>query len=688
MVSSRHFPLSRSRTLVGLLATVALALLALPATGLAAGGEGTFVPNSASFPATFIGQTSANESFELQNTGSEPFEVFFVGVGAGDHEDFKVESSSCVGITLIGSCTVEVAFTPTQSGPRQATLEVFGLGVGGIEATLEGTGMQELVVSPAPLVFPTTTKWMNSEKTLTVTNKAGVPVSLFGTNFEGPGAGAFGTNGSSCGAMLMSEESCTINVRFSPQAAGEQRASLHLGASVPSGGPTVELEGLGALPELSFEPGSFDFGLTQTNEGGERTRMILRNVGPAPAQVGIETSGGSGAFSIGESDCWGATLAAGGTCSLQVNFRPNETGPYVGEVRANSAGITFGAELSGRGGKANLTASTNPLDFGSAAVGSRGESQTVTIENSGDLPGGFFIAVISGGDAASFQLLEEGCTGSPILPGAKCQAVVRFQPTTAGLRKATLGFFGDGEGGQQIILSGTGIDPGVPAAVPAAHSFGSLAAGASGELQLFTFTNESGVATDLGAVALGGEDPDQFRVAHDGCSDATLAPRVSCQVGVRFAPLDAGAMSAVLRLGSTGSVATAALSGYAEAAPVVKAATAARTATTPRTELRLAGRPLRVSGSRLRVGTISCHSEQSCEVVTRATIVTRASATGGSRRLRPWSTTLQVPAGGHRELVLRLPAGEATTAGGRLLLRWRSRSGSRQDQGSAEVPLR
>jgi hypothetical protein len=548
-----------------------------------------------------------------------------------------------------------------------------------------GGGLEELTVSPAPLVFPTTTKWMNSEETLTVTNTAGVPVSLNGTNFEGPGAGAFGTNGSNCGATLMVEESCTVTVRFSPQAAGEQRASLHLGASVPSGGPTVELEGLGALPELSFEPASFDFGLTQTNEGGERTRMILRNVGPAPTQVGIETSGGSGAFSIGESDCWGATLPPGGTCSLQVYFRPNETGPYVGEVRANSAGITFGAELSGRGGRANLTASTNPLDFGSAAVGSHGEPRVVTIENSGDVPGGFFIAVISGGDSASFQLLEEGCTGAPILPGAKCQAAVRFQPTAAGLRKATLSFFGDSEGGQQIVLSGTGIDPGVPAAAPSAHSFGAQATGSSGDVQPFTFTNESGVATELGDVTLGGENPDQFRIARDGCSAATLAPGASCQVGIRFAPLDAGAMSAVLRLGSTGGVATAALSGYAEAPPTVLAAVASG----PRTRLRLAGRPLHLSGSKVRVGTVSCPFQESCEVVARATIVTRASTRAvGSRWIGPWSTTLQVPAGGRRDLVLRLPAGEVAPAGGRLLLHWRSRSGTRHDRGSAEVPLR
>src|SRR6202012_5463955 len=223
--------------------------------------------------------------------------------------------------------------------------------------------------------------------------------------------------------------------------------------------------------------------------------------------------------------------------------------------------------------------------------------------------------------------------------------------------------FGDGEGGQQIALPGAGSDPGVPVAAPAAHSFGSLAVGTSGDVQLFTFTNESEVATDVSTAALAGENPDQFRIARDGCSGAELAPRASCQVGVRFAPLDAGAMSALLRLDSTGGVATAALSGYAEAAAGLQTSAAtAGTGSRLRTQLRLAGRPLRATGAKLRGGAFSCAPEDSCEVVTRASIVTRASAAAvGSRRYGPWSTTLQVPAGARRELVLRVPAGAVPT---------------------------
>ncbi|HEY2480270.1 MAG TPA: choice-of-anchor D domain-containing protein [Solirubrobacterales bacterium] len=581
------------------------------------------------------------------------------------------------------------SFESTQGGVREATLEALHDGEGSPSvAALSGTGLsQELTVSPS-LVFPTTTRYMSSELPLTVSNKSDVDVTIWGTNFEGPGSGSFGTSGSNCGGALSVGSSCMIEVRFSPQSEGEQRAFLHINAEGPGGGPTVELSGLAAPAQLQLEPGSFDFGLTPTNEGGERTRMVLRNVGPAATQVGLETSGGAGAFSIGDSDCWGATLPPAGTCSLQVYFRPNETGAYAGQVRASSGGATFGAELSGRGGEAILSASPNPLDFGSAAVGSRGETRTVTIENSGDLPGGFFIAVISGGDTGSFQLLEEDCTGIPVAPGSSCHAVVRFQPTAAGLRKATLSMFGDGEGGRQIPLLGTGIEPGHPTPVPAAHAFGAQRVGTASPTESFTFTDEGGAATELTGALLGGENRDQFRISRDDCSETMLAPGGSCQVGVRFAPDEAGMQSATLRLASTGGVATASLSGFAETATAVSAA---RSSAPPRVALRLAGRPLHLDGASLRAGTLTCPSDQSCRVLVRTRIVgTRGSGeASGSRSIGPWGTKVTVPAGGSRSLILHLPGGARTASlVNRLRLRWEWRSGSRHGQSSTEVALR
>ena len=195
----------------------------LPAIGRAAESGGTFNPGSTSFAATIVGQRTASQYFELRNEGPEPIEIRHLGVSGPDSTEFSIESSGCEGVTLSigGACGLYVAFAPSRRGRREATLEAPDLG-GPIEATLEGTGLsQELTVSPSPLAFPTTTKYMSSEEQLTVANQGDVPVAISGTNFEGPGSSAFGTNGSNCSGTLAVGSTCEVTVRFSPQSEGE-----------------------------------------------------------------------------------------------------------------------------------------------------------------------------------------------------------------------------------------------------------------------------------------------------------------------------------------------------------------------------------------------------------------------------------------------------------------------------------
>jgi len=82
--------------------------------------------------------------------------------------------------------------------------------------------------------------------------------------------------------------------------------------------------------------------------------------------------------------------------------------------------------------------------------------RTITLTNNGNFEGGFFIAVIAGGDVASFQLVDENCTGIPVAPGASCTAHVRFTPQSTGPKAARLAFFGDSEGGTMVGLTGVG----------------------------------------------------------------------------------------------------------------------------------------------------------------------------------------------------------------------------------------
>lgn len=225
--------------------------------------------------------------------------------------------------------------------------------------------------------------------------------------------------------------------------------------------PPVEPE----PPQLAFEPGSYDFGLQPVNNNSQ-ANFQLRNTGSEEAHVdsvGISPPGDESFWT--NTNCPGMTLRPNETCSVQVYFSPRNATDYAVQLRANVGPYSFTADLTGTGGQAILAPAFNPTDFGVAAVGSAGVTHEIRVSNVGNLPGGAFIAVIAGGAVGSFQLLDENCTGHELAPAATCTLQVRFRPLSEGVKTATLGLFGDQDGGTQIVLTGVGTAP-EPASSP------------------------------------------------------------------------------------------------------------------------------------------------------------------------------------------------------------------------------
>jgi hypothetical protein len=214
-------------------------------------------------------------------------------------------------------------------------------------------------------------------------------------------------------------------------------------------------------PQLVFEPAGHDFGLRPLNWGPDQTIFTLRNDGSEEFQIGSpEIVGpGSGAFWTGNSNCYGTYLQPGQSCFAQVNFGPGDAVEYTAQLRVSVGSYSFAADLSGTGGRATFTPASNPTDFGVAKVGSAGTTREIEIANTGNMPGGVFIAVIAGGAIGSFQILDESCTGVQLVPDATCTVQVRFQPVSEGVKKAMLGLFGENEGPTSVVLSGVGTAP-------------------------------------------------------------------------------------------------------------------------------------------------------------------------------------------------------------------------------------
>ena len=221
---------------------------------------------------------------------------------------------------------------------------------------------------------------------------------------------------------------------------------------------TVALAGTAVVPQLSFSPAGLDFGIQRVNESRSEG-LQATNSGEAGVRIGsVGTEGkDTGNFWVGYNDCWnGRWLAPGESCGLQVNFNPWQIAEYEALVTVYADNVPFSAAVRGTGGESLLAPATNPVEFGNAAVGGEGTVRTIHLSNEGNIAGGYFIAVIAGGDVGSFELIDESCTGEEIAPGAACVAHVRFDPVGLGPKTARLAMFGDSNGGAMVFLHGTG----------------------------------------------------------------------------------------------------------------------------------------------------------------------------------------------------------------------------------------
>jgi large repetitive protein len=136
----------------------------------------SFSPASLTFGNQTVGTSSATQSITVNNTGNGTLSIASISLAAANSADFT-ESTTC-GSTLAagGACGITVAFAPTVSGARSASVSIADNASGSPQTvSLNGTGVVALtttaVVSSAnPSVF-------NQPVTLTatITSNVGVP---------------------------------------------------------------------------------------------------------------------------------------------------------------------------------------------------------------------------------------------------------------------------------------------------------------------------------------------------------------------------------------------------------------------------------------------------------------------------------------------------------------------------------
>jgi hypothetical protein len=195
---------------------------------------------------------------------------------------------------------------------------------------------------------------------LKLKNGGPTPLSISSVRIDPPTGEFIQTN--DCGLSLAANASCTINVTFSPAAAGTPMATLIVTDNAGNSPQTANLSGTGigsaAAPTaaLSSSLGITDGPVTLTfpiqtmgtNSALQRLRLI--NNSPTALSISGINIAPSGEFT--ESDNCGTSLAAGTSCNINVTFSPAASGTRTATltVTDNASNSPQTANLTGTGG--------------------------------------------------------------------------------------------------------------------------------------------------------------------------------------------------------------------------------------------------------------------------------------------------------------------------------------------------
>ena len=105
-------------------------------------------------------------------------------------------------------------------------------------------------------------------------------------------------------------------------------------------------------------------------------------------------------------------------------------------VGGNPGGLSDG--LAGVERFSTVTTTLTAADFESRLIGTPSGVVSSVLTNTGSTPLVVTGVSVVGPDAGDFAIASESCLAAPVLPGESCQIGLRFTPTAAGARSATL----------------------------------------------------------------------------------------------------------------------------------------------------------------------------------------------------------------------------------------------------------
>ncbi|MGH9705281.1 MAG: choice-of-anchor D domain-containing protein, partial [Candidatus Acidiferrales bacterium] len=525
--------------------------------------EGTASLASVSFNVAKIGFAAANVGASVPavnaavyNSGSAPLVISQMSIAGTNAADFQLTGQgSCTSAPVAPGkfCTFSVGFSPSQVGPETATVVLAdNAPVPGSTQVLDAEGRGNgpmAVAAPGSLSFGEVQNGAKATLNLTISNAGNQTLNVSSVSSSNS---AFVLQPAQCNTVTAGQY-CTEGVTFTPNGTGPFSGVITVtdnSGNVTGSQQLVDVAGTGvsAAPLASATPPALTFSAEDVGTSSAAQTVTLNNAGKVAlniSSIGISgaAAGSFGMVTSGNEPCpaSGGTVAAGGSCTVEVAFTPQASGTLGAVLEFNddaSNGAMQSVTLTGQG-TASTTATLTPpsVAFAAQSVGTTSAAIPVVLANTGNSPlTGIAIAVTPAG---SKDFAESSNCGASLGAQSSCTIEVTFSPAQTGNRTGSIRVTDSAAGSPQTVsLNGTGTQAAMSLA-PSSYGFAGQLAGTPSTPETFTATNTGSGNLLISKITFSGANPGDFTETDTcaGIAPVNIPPQGTCAIHVTFNPV-------------------------------------------------------------------------------------------------------------------------------------------------------
>ena len=203
-------------------------------------------PASLSFRNQALDTSSTSREVTLTSTGTTNLNISSITITGSNASDFTATSHCPASLAPGRRCTIDVQFTPSQTGARTAAVTITDNAASSPQtARLSGTGIVQADLSRTDVTFRARRVGTTSApEEVTLTNNLSTHLAIASITFTGADPGDFRET-NTCGRRLGAMSDCRIFVTFRPGATGTRTATLNVNDSANNSPQTVALTGTG-----------------------------------------------------------------------------------------------------------------------------------------------------------------------------------------------------------------------------------------------------------------------------------------------------------------------------------------------------------------------------------------------------------------------------------------------------------